>query len=138
MIEKLVDERLESDKQDERLTNFLSWQDSKEGKAANLPRTQESHKEISFSEWESQLMKVERATSRCKITTNNLIELVNNNLHLSNLITDCSPRKLPKVKLLEQKWRQELMQRKKLIGGIQSLTWEMFCISLLIHIASKR
>ena len=53
MIEKSVDARLELDKADERLTNFLSWQDSKEGMAANLPRIQESHKEILFFEWES-------------------------------------------------------------------------------------
>ncbi len=124
MIEKLVDARLELDKSDEKLTNFLSWKDSKEGKDANLPRIQESHKEILFSEWESQLMKVERATSRCRATTNNLVELINNNLHISNLITDYSPGKLPKVKLLEQHWKQELTQREKLIVGIQILTWE--------------
>jgi len=38
MIEKSVDARLELEKADERLTNFLSWQDSKEGKGANFPR----------------------------------------------------------------------------------------------------
>lgn len=137
MIEKLVDARLELEKADERLSNFLSWQDSKEGKAANLPRIQESHKEILFSKWESQLMKVERDTSRCRETTNNLIELINNSLHLSNLITYFSPGKLPKVKLLEQHWKQELMQREKLIGGIQSLDGKSSSFSLINHIVSK-
>jgi len=49
-IEKSVDARLELDKVDEKLTNFLSRQDSKEGEAANLLRIQESHQEILFSE----------------------------------------------------------------------------------------
>lgn len=131
IIEKSMDGRLELDKVDEILTNFLSWQDSKEGKAINLPRIWESHKEILFSEWESQLMKVERATSRCRIATNNLIELIKNSVHLSNLIIDFFLGKLPKVKLLEQKWKQELTQREKFIGGIPSLTWEMFWFFLV-------
>ena len=105
MIDKSVDARLELEKADESLAKFLSWQDSNEGKAANLRRIQESHKGILFSEWESQLMKVERATSRCRSTTNNLIELINTSLYLSNLITECSPGKLLKVKSLEQQWK---------------------------------
>ena len=84
-------------------------------------------------------MKSERATSRCRAVTNNLVELINNSLHMSNLIklidnslhvsnmiTEYSLGKLTKVKLLEQHWKQELTQREKLIGEIQSLTWETF------------
>lgn len=68
----------------------------------NLPKIQESHKEILFFEWESQLMKAERATSRCRSMTNILIELMNNNLYLCTLIIECSQGKLPQVKSLEQ------------------------------------
>lgn len=102
MIEKSVDARLELEKTDEILTNFLSFQDSKEGKTANLPQIQESHKEIIFTEWESQLMKTERETSRCRSAKSNLVELINNSLYLSKLIRECSPSKLPQVKSLEQ------------------------------------
>lgn len=70
--------------------------------AANLPRIQESHKEILFSNWQFQLMKAERETSRCSTATNGLIELINNNLHMSNLITDLSLGKLLKENALEQ------------------------------------
>jgi len=76
-------------------------------------------------------MKVERATSRSRAATNNLIELINNSLHLSNLFANFSPGKLPKVKLFEQHWKQELMQREKLIRSIQSLTWETFWFFLV-------
>lgn len=81
MIENVVDARLELEKANEKLTNFLYLQDSTEGMAANLPRIQESHKEILFSEWESQLMKVEREIFRCKTATNGLIKLINNSFH---------------------------------------------------------
>jgi len=105
MIAKAIDARLELDKIDEKLNNFLSWQDSKEGMVANLPRIQESHKEILFSKRESQLIKAERAMSRCRDAMNSLIELINNSLHMSNLITDFSPGRLPKAKSLEQQWK---------------------------------
>ena len=101
MIDKLVDVRLKLEQVDERLTNFLSWQETKEGKATNIPQIMESHKEILFAECQSQLMKAERATSRCRLATNNLVELINDTLYLSNLILECSPGKLPSVKALE-------------------------------------
>jgi len=73
LIEHAVDTRLEF--ADDKLTKFLSWQSSEEGMAENLPKIQESHKEILFLEWQSQLIKVERATSRARATMNSAIEL---------------------------------------------------------------
>lgn len=71
-------------------------------------------------------MRAQRSTSRSRAITNNLIELINNSFHMTNLIIDWSPSKLPQEKLLEQHWKQELTHREKLIGGIQRLTWETF------------
>ena len=73
IIDKSIDARTDFEQADETLTNFLEWQDTDEGQAANLPKILESHKEILFMEWQSQLMKAERAVSRCKLTTNNLV-----------------------------------------------------------------
>lgn len=101
LIEKEVDRRLELEKENKKITNFLSWQNSEEGMAANLPKIQESHKEILFSKWESQLMKAERETSRARATMNGVIELVNSSLYMSNLISDCSLVKILKEKELE-------------------------------------
>lgn len=95
MIEKLVDAKLNLEQDDDTLTNFLSWQETSEGQAANLPKILESHKEILFLEWLSQLMKAERETSRCRLATGKLIELINATLYLSNLISQCNPGKLP-------------------------------------------
>ena len=58
----------------------------------------ERHKEIVFAEWEQRLIKVERATSRAKSIVNNVTQLVNDNLYAINLIADCTPGQLPKVK----------------------------------------
>ena len=56
-------------------------------------------------------MKVERETSRAIATMNVVIELVNNNLYISNLISDFSPGKLSKEKELEHQCRQELERK---------------------------
>ena len=71
-------------------------------------------------------MKAERATSKSKATMNGVNELVNNSLHMSNLISDCSPGKLPKAKALEHHWRQEMANREKQIREVQNLTWDTF------------
>lgn len=87
IIDKSIDARTDFEQSDETLTNFLEWQDTDEGQTTNLPKILESHKEILFMEWQSQLMKAERAVSRCKLTTSNLVELGNDTLYLSNMIS---------------------------------------------------
>jgi len=73
IIDKSVDARQDLEQADETLTNFLAWQDTNEGQATNLPKILESHKEMLFLEWQSQLMKAEREVSRCRLSTSNLI-----------------------------------------------------------------
>lgn len=76
-------------------------------------------------------MKEERETSRCRSATSNLIELINDTLYLSNLISQCTPGKLPSAKALEQTCNQELEKKERLIAGIQSLTWDTFWFFLV-------
>jgi len=52
LIDQAVNTRLEFEDADDKVTNFLSWQSTTEGRAANLPKIQELHKKILFSEWE--------------------------------------------------------------------------------------
>jgi len=129
--EKSEKARTDLDQADETLTNFLEWQDTNEGQAANLPKILESHKEILFTEWQSQLMKAERAISRCKLTTSNLVELVNDTLYLSNMISQCTPGKLTAAKTLEQSCYPELEKNGRLIVGINSLTWDTYWFFLV-------
>jgi len=126
IIDKSVDARTDLEQADEILTNFLEWQGTDEGQAANLPKILESHKEILFMEWQSQLMKAEREVSRCKLTTSNLVELINDTLYLSNMISQCTPGKLLSAKTLEQSCYPELEKNGRLIAGINSLTWDTY------------
>ena len=76
-VEKARDELNQAE---EAITAYLEWQDSNQGKAANLPRILETYKDILFTEWHTQVMKAERAASRCRSTSSNLVDLVNNTL----------------------------------------------------------
>lgn len=53
-------------------------------------------------------MKAEREVSRCKLTTGNLVELINDTLYLSNMISQCTLGKLTSAKTLEQSCYLEL------------------------------
>jgi len=117
IVDKSVDARKDLEQADETLTNFIAWQDTNEGQAANLPKILGSHKDILFLEWQSQPMKLERETSRCRLSTSNLIELINDTLYLSNMISQCTPGKLPSAKALEQTCNQELEKNGRLIAA---------------------
>lgn len=105
LIEQTVDTRLEFENADDKVYKFLSCQSPKEGMAANLPKIQESHKEILFSECESQLIKAERGTSTARATMNNVIELVNDSLYGTNSISNFSLGNLMKAQMLEDQCR---------------------------------
>ena len=106
---------------EEDITNYLEWQDSKSGKEANLPRILEVHKNILFTEWQTQILKAERAASRCTLTAGNLADLVNDTLYLANIVTQCTPGKIITANVLEQTCYPDLENRAKLITAVNSL-----------------
>lgn len=52
---------------------------------------------------------------------NNVIELVIDNLYGANLISDRSPGNIPKAKVLEKQWKQDLDTEEEKINRVQSL-----------------
>lgn len=126
---RITNARTDLDQCEEQINNFMEWQDTNE--ASTAPKILESHKEILFTEWQSQLMKAERAISKCKLTTSNLVELVNNTLYLSNMITQCTPGKITPAKALELSIYPELEKTGRLITRINSLTWDTYWLFLI-------
>ena len=131
-INQQVDKaRNELDQADELISGYLDWQDSDVGKAAKLPRIQETYKDILFTEWHTQVMKAERADSRCKSTAINLVDLVNNTIYMANMISQCTPRKMTTTNTLEQKFYPELEEKGRLIVGVKSLTSDAYWLFLI-------
>ena len=111
LIDKSVTLRQEIEDADDKIFEFLSWQDTEQGRKANLPRIEERHKEILFMEWEQQLMKSERAISRAKCLMNNATQLINDRFYATNLISDCTLGELPKVKEANSRWKEEIINK---------------------------
>jgi len=124
LIQNVITLRQEIDDADEKISEFLNWQDTEKGKEANLPRIEEKHKEILFTEWEHQIMKAERAISRARSMMNNITQFINDSLYSINLISDCVPGSLPKVKETENRWKEEMINKSQQIDKLQAISWE--------------
>ena len=61
LIEKA---RSKLDQAEDDITEYIEWQDTPEGTAANLSRIHVTYKDILFMEWNTQVMIAERAASR--------------------------------------------------------------------------
>lgn len=123
--------RNELDQAEETITAYLDWQDSDVGKAANLPRIQETYKDILFTEWQIQVMKAERAASRCKSTANNLVYLVKNTLYLANMISQCTRGSITTTNMIEQTSYLDLEEKGRLIAGVNTLTFDAYWLFLI-------
>jgi len=81
-------------------------------------------------------MKAERAVARCKATSSNLVELVNDTLYLLKMISQCTPGKLTTLTTLEQCY-PELEKKGRLIVGINSINMEAYWLFLIKPHAQK-
>lgn len=122
--------KFEYDEAEKTISDFLLWQDSELGKRANLPKIMERHKENVFSEWKHHLIRAEKATSKVEGIMNNVTQMVNDNLHAINLITDCSPDQLPKVNDTDR-WKQEISDKSQRIGQLQGISWNLMSTYLM-------
>lgn len=86
----------------------------------------EVHKNILFTEWQGQILKAERAASRCTLTAGNLADLVNDTLYQANITSQCTPGKITTAYTLEQTCYPELENRAGLITAVKALDTEAY------------
>ena len=77
------------------------------------------------------MMKAERAASRCKMITKNMIDLVNNTLYLANMISQCTPGSITTANMIEQTSYHGLEEKRKLIAGVNTLTSDAYWLFLI-------
>lgn len=86
----------------EKVSNFIDQQNSSEGRSSNLPKIEESHKDIVFQEWEIRIKHVEIAIYSFRDISNKIIESISDSLMQDNPISDFFEDTLPNVKLLKR------------------------------------
>ena len=131
VCEQIEKARNELDQAEDAISDYLEWQDTEEGKVENLSRIHEAYKDILFTEWNTQVMKAERAASRCKIIASNMIDLVNDTLYLANMISKCTPGSITTAGMLEESSYHDLEEQRKLITGVNTLTSEAYWLFLV-------
>ena len=97
----VVDLRHDYDLTEKRVNDYLAWQNTEEGKRAGAPTINENHKEILFNNWDAQIRKAEQAAEEAATTASNIIDCISENLHKANLISETTPRYLPKAEQLQ-------------------------------------
>lgn len=126
LTNRVIDMRLEKDEIHKRTSDFITWQESEDERKADLPKLKESHKDIMFTDWDSQLKQVERVAAIAMTTLNNIIEAINENLFGANLVKKCIPRFLLNFEQLEQQWRQATQEKEEAIRQVKRLNWEAY------------
>ena len=87
LTSQVVDRRLEYDEIPKNIYEFITSKESEEGRKVDLPKLEESHKDILFTDWDSRLKQAERATIIKEVTIDNIIEAISKNQHGANLVT---------------------------------------------------
>ena len=110
----------------ERVTNYLNWPKSEEGKRAGAPIIIDGHKEMLFNNWDAQIREAEKAAEVAATTASNITDFVNDNLHKVNLISETIPGYLPQAQQLQTKWKQKTEEKAKSIQGLTKLNWDSY------------
>ena len=53
-----------------------------------------------------------------------MIQLINDSLYATNLISDCVPGNLPKVKEVDCRWKEETANKNQQINKLQTISWD--------------
>lgn len=80
----MIDIRFEYEEIHKMISEFITWQESDEGRKVDLKKIEEFHKEILFMDWDTWLKHVERVIATTTGATSSIIEVVNENLHSAN------------------------------------------------------
>ena len=86
IINQVVELRLEYDSIFKKVSDFLNWKKFEDGKRADMPKINESHKEILFAKWDSRLRDAEHDMEDAVVAANSVVECVNKNLQNANLV----------------------------------------------------
>lgn len=86
LTDKEIVQRTKFNDLNTKIYDYIEWQESKEGRSVNLPKIEETHKDILFTYWDAQIKQAELVVARVAGVAINIIKVVNHTLHITNLI----------------------------------------------------
>ena len=101
LIEQVAIKKLECEKIEKKINEFIQWQASDLGKEGDLTQVDKFHKEILFKYWEAQLRQEDKAATKESRLTKEITESVYEHLLKVELIKESTSEVLSEIKLLE-------------------------------------
>ena len=107
-----------------KISDFITWQDNTKGMKANLPRIQDSYKDLLFRYWYIRLNKVEEAIYRARDLAGQVTKTVRESLTNANLIIGCQGERLLDTKTLIEYWHNKSKEKEDSIKKLSKLNLE--------------
>ena len=92
LTDKAIDQRTEFTDLNTRISEFIKWKETEDGRKANFPEIEETHKDIRFTDWDTRIKQAELAVERVAEVVKNIIREVNHTLFATNLVREGNPK----------------------------------------------
>ena len=95
LTDKVIDQRTEFTNLNTKISEFIEWQETKEGRKANLPEIEKIHKEIILTDFDVRIKQEELVVARVVGVSKNIVKVVNHTLFATNLVKEGNLKELP-------------------------------------------
>ena len=113
--DRAIDQRTKFNDLNTKISKFIEWQEPKEGKKANLPEIEETHKYILFTDWDARIKQAEVAIARAAEVSNNVIKALNHILFATNLIKEGNMKEMPNLTARYKDWQEKAGSQREAI-----------------------
>lgn len=113
--DKEIDQRVEFNDLNPRISEFTEWQKKEDGKKANLPEIEETHKDILFTDWDARIKQVEIVVTRAAGVSKNNVKEINHILFTTNLIKEGNTKEMTDLTALYKYWQENVGSQRETI-----------------------
>lgn len=122
----MIDKRTKFTDLNIRISKFIEWQETKDGRKANLPEIEETHEDILFTYWDARIKKDELAVAREVGVSKNIIKVVNHTLFVTNLLKEDNLKEMPELGALHKNWQEKAKTQREAITKLTKTIWESY------------
>ena len=119
LVTQISNQRTYYEEIDDKVSKYIDCQDIAHGRVTDLPRLEESIKDIIFGDWDIKMKSTELAIIRAKNWSSNIFDYIKDSLMQANLIQETPKDTIPNINFLNKSW-QEISNRKDI--DIENLT----------------
>lgn len=118
LIDKVIDHRTDFNDLNKRISEFIEWQETEQGKRANFPKIKETHNDIPFTDWDARIKQAQLVVERASRVSKNIMKVVNHTLFATNMVKESNPKELPDLNDLQNRWRERAATQREAIAKL--------------------